>query len=125
MLSWHGHPPQALLIASGFPGEGKTTVALNLSYALAKQGTDLPGGCRPAQGPTGSRLRPDLEQGLSEVLTRRSARWTMPCWKFPGMPNLSILPAGTLKGNAGQLICSESMQQILQELRRAFSVRSH
>ena len=38
MLSRYGHPPQALLIASAFPGEGKTTVALNLSYALAKQG---------------------------------------------------------------------------------------
>ena len=59
MLSWPGSPPQALLIASGFPGEGKTTVALNLSYALAKQGTDLPGGCRPAKGPAGTRLQPD------------------------------------------------------------------
>ena len=36
------------------------------------------------------------------------------------MTNLSILPAGTLKGNAGQLICSETMQQVLQDLRERF-----
>ena len=36
MLSWPNNPPQTLLIVSAFPGEGKTTVALNLSYALAQ-----------------------------------------------------------------------------------------
>ena len=36
MLSWPNNPPQTLLIGSSLPGEGKTTVALNLSYALAQ-----------------------------------------------------------------------------------------
>ena len=37
MLSGPGSAPRALLIGSSFPGEGKTTVALNLSYALASK----------------------------------------------------------------------------------------
>ena len=42
MLSWPNNPPQTLLIVSALPGEGKTTVALNLSYASSNR---VPGVC--------------------------------------------------------------------------------
>ena len=38
ILSRLNRPPQVLLIASSLPGEGKTTVAMNLAVALAQQG---------------------------------------------------------------------------------------
>ena len=119
MLSWPGSPPQALLIASGFPGEGKTTVALNLSYALAKQGTTCLVDADLRKGRLARAFSLTGGQGLSEVLTR-SATVDSVLLEVPGLPNLSIMPAGVLKGNAGQLICSESMQLAVQELRQRF-----
>ena len=117
MLSWSGSPPQALLIASGFPGEGKTTVALNLSYALAKQGTTCLVDADLRKGRLARAFSLNGGHGLSEVLTR-SANVDSVLLEAPGLPNLSIMPAGILKGNAGQLICSETMQQVVQELRQ-------
>jgi succinoglycan biosynthesis transport protein ExoP len=119
MLSWAGSPPQALLIASGFPGEGKTTVALNLSYALAKQGTTCLVDADLRKGRLARAFSLSGGHGLSEVLTH-SATVDSVLLEVPGLSNLSIMPAGILKGNAGQLICSETMQQAMQELRQRF-----
>ncbi len=119
MLSQHGHPPQALLITSGFPGEGKTTVALNLSYALAKQGRTCLVDADLRKGRLARAFGLTSNEGLSEVL-REDLTLDSALLEVPGMSNLSILPAGTLKGNAGQLICSQTMQQILQDLRERF-----
>jgi polysaccharide biosynthesis transport protein len=119
MLSWPGSPPQALLIASGFPAEGKTTVALNLSYALAKQGTTCLVDADLRKGRLARAFNLNGGHGLSEVLTR-SATVDSVLLEVHGLPNLSIMPAGILKENAGQLICSETMRQAMQELRQRF-----
>jgi polysaccharide biosynthesis transport protein len=119
MLSQHGHPPQTLLITSGFPGEGKTTVALNLSYALAKQGRTCLVDADLRKGRLARAFGLTSSQGLGEAL-RDEITVDAALLEVPGMSNLSILPAGTLKGNAGQLICSQNMQRILQDLRERF-----
>lgn len=51
MLSRPGNPPQVLLVVSSLPGEGKTTVAVNLAMAMAQHGTTCPGrrGLTPRQ----------------------------------------------------------------------------
>jgi len=119
MLAWPGNPPQALLMASSFPGEGKTTVALNLSYALAKQGRTCLVDADLRKGRLARAFSLNAPQGLSEVL-KGTATLDDALLEVPGMSNLSILPAGLLKGNAGSLICSETMQMVVQELRRRF-----
>lgn len=119
MLSWPGHPPQALLIASSFPGEGKTTVALNLSYALAKQGRTCLVDADLRKGRLARAFNLTTNQGLGNVLAQ-SATLDEALLEVPGLSNLSILPAGSLEGNAGQLICSETMQQVIESLRQRF-----
>ena len=119
MLSRYGHPPQALLIASSFPGEGKTTVALNLSYALSKQGKVCLVDADLRKGRLARALGVTTERGLADIL-KDTATLDECLLEVPGLSNLSILPAGTLRGSAGELICSETMQQVLQELRRRF-----
>jgi succinoglycan biosynthesis transport protein ExoP len=119
MLAWPGNPPQALLMASSFPGEGKTTVALNLSYALAKQGRTCLVDADLRKGRLARAFSLNASQGLSEVL-KGTAALDGALLEVPGMSNLSILPAGLLKGNAGSLICSETMQMVVQELRQRF-----
>src|SRR5579863_10626532 len=39
MLSQPVNPPQVLLVVSSFPGEGKTTVSVNLAMAMAQHGS--------------------------------------------------------------------------------------
>ncbi len=119
MLSHSGHPPQALLIASSFPGEGKTTVALNLSYALAKQGRVCLVDADLRKGRLARALSLDADRGLSDLL-KETASLDEALLSVPGLSNLSILPAGKLKGNAGELICSETMQRLLDDLRQRF-----
>jgi succinoglycan biosynthesis transport protein ExoP len=119
MLSRYGHPPQALLITSGFPGEGKTTVALNLAYALAKQGRTCLVDADLRKGRLARAVSLNSKHGLGELLLGE-ATLDSALLEIPGMSNLSIIPAGTLKGNAGELICSETMQQVLEELRQRF-----
>ena len=59
----------------------------------------------------------DSEPGLADVL-KETATLDEALLEVPGLSNLSILPAGALRGSAGELICSETMQQVLQELRQ-------
>jgi succinoglycan biosynthesis transport protein ExoP len=119
MLSWPNNPPQALLIVSALPGEGKTTVALNLSYALAQQANTCLVDADLRKGRVARAFSVSTGQGLGDVLTG-DAMLEDSLLEIPGMSNLSILPAGRSKGNFGQLICSEKMEQTLAGLRERF-----
>jgi succinoglycan biosynthesis transport protein ExoP len=119
MLSWPNNPPQTLLIVSALPGEGKTTVALNLSYALAQHANTCLVDADLRKGRVARAFSLATGQGLGDVLTG-DAMLENSLLEIPGMSNLSILPAGRTKGNVGQLICSEKMEQTLAGLRERF-----
>ena len=119
MLSWPNNPPQTLLIVSAFPGEGKTTVALNLSYALAQHANTCLVDADLRKGRVATAFSLPAGQGLGDVLSGE-ATLESSLLEVPGLSNLSILPAGRSKGNFGQLICSERMEQTLSELRERF-----
>ncbi len=119
MLSWPNNPPQTLLIVSAQPGEGKTTVALNLSYALAQHANTCLVDADLRKGRVARAFSVSTGQGLGDILTGDGTLENS-LLEIPGMSNLSILPAGRSKGNFGQLICSEKMEQVLGGLRERF-----
>ncbi len=119
MLSWPNNPPQTLLIVSAFPGEGKTTVALNLSHALAQHANTCLVDADLRKGRVASAFSLPAGQGLGDVLTGDATLETS-LLEVPGLSNLSILPAGRSKGNFGQLICSGKMEQTIAALRERF-----
>jgi succinoglycan biosynthesis transport protein ExoP len=119
MLSWPNNPPQTLLIVSAFPGEGKTTVALNLSYALAQHANTCLVDADLRRGRVASAFSLPTGQGLGDVLSGEASLESS-LLEVPGMSNLSILPAGRCKGNFGQLVCSEKMEHTLAGLRERF-----
>lgn len=119
MLSWPNNPPQTLLIVSAVPGEGKTTVALNLSYALAQHANTCLVDADLRKGRVARAFRLSGGQGLGDVLSG-DATLENSLLEIPGTSNLSILPAGRSKGNFGKLICSEKMEQTLGSLRERF-----
>jgi succinoglycan biosynthesis transport protein ExoP len=119
MLSWPNNPPRTLLIVSGLPGEGKTTVALNLSHVLAKNAPTCLVDADLRKGRVARAFGMPTGRGLADVLAG-DIMLDQAIIKVPTMPSLSILPAGRSRGNFGQLICSEKMQEVLAVARERF-----
>jgi polysaccharide biosynthesis transport protein len=119
MLAGHENPPQVVLIASAFPGEGKTTVALNLSLAFAKHANTCLVDADLRKGRIAKAFGLFANEGLCDVLTEARSLESV-LLEPPGRGNLSIVSAGRSDHNSGQLICSETMRQVLQELRQRF-----
>jgi len=118
ILSRTNRPPQALLIASSLPGEGKTTLALNLATALAQQGLTCILDCDLRNSVVSTVFERTSEEGLAEVLTGaiplREAVFRTE------VPDLFVFPAGCTPEDAGHLISSSAMRDTLAALRRRF-----
>jgi capsular exopolysaccharide synthesis family protein len=119
MLSRPGKPPRVILVVSPSPGEGKSTVAANLASVLAEHAkaclvdADL-------RRPTLARVFGVANQsGLSHVLTG-SASLDAALARIPDRENLTIVPAGPIPPNPGELMASESMSHVIGSLRERF-----
>ena len=119
MLRRAGNSQQVIQIISAFPGEGKTTIAINLAIALSGQSktclvdADLR---RPAVARSFG-MSPKI--GLTDVLTG-TASLEAALIQHTHLRHLSILPAGAGIADAGHLFVSGSMQAVLGALRRQF-----
>jgi polysaccharide biosynthesis transport protein len=113
------HQPQVVLVASSIPGEGKTTVAVNLALALSQHHrTCLVDGDlrRPCVAATFG-LRSD--RGLGDVLLGSLALEDA-LVSMPGSPHLAILPGGKTSDERAYLIASTAMESIMESLRARF-----
>jgi succinoglycan biosynthesis transport protein ExoP len=119
MLSNPDHPPHALLVASSVPGEGKTTVAINLAVALAQQGRTciLDADLRRSSIAKVFHLNsvPALGDYLSEAAPLESI--LLPA---PGVSGLTIIAAGKPVDDPGKLVNSEKMRALLRTLRTLY-----
>lgn len=110
-------PPRILVITSPLPGDGKSTTSANLAVTLAASG-------QPVVLVDSDLRRPMLaeifgivsEVGLTDVLARR-ATWEEVAQPVHA-PNLRILAAGRIPPNPSELVGSERMLGLLQELSR-------
>jgi capsular exopolysaccharide synthesis family protein len=111
--------PQVVLVASSIPGEGKTTVAVNLALALSQHqrtclvDADLR---RPCVAATFG-MRAD--RGLGDVLLGSLALEDA-LISMPGSPQLSILPGGKASDECSYLIAGTAMESIMESLRAQF-----
>jgi polysaccharide biosynthesis transport protein len=119
LLSQADKPPQVILLTSPSPGEGKTVTTVNLGVALAHDGYsvlvvdgDMRKGCCHA------RLGLKNNRGLSNVLTGRLS--LAEGIQATGVSGLSLLSRGILPPNPNELLGSQKMRQILEELRQTF-----
>jgi polysaccharide biosynthesis transport protein len=121
LLSTAPRPPQAILITSTQPLEGKTSTSLNLALALAQRNTrtliidaDL-----RKQGVGAALAVRGGAAGLSGVLTGAQPL-DEALQPADGMPGLWALPAGPRPPNPAELLSSPAMEALLAELRRRF-----
>jgi capsular exopolysaccharide synthesis family protein len=119
LLSQAEKPPQAILITSPSPQEGKTVTVLNLGVALAEDGysvlvmdADLRRGC------CHSRLGLRNGRGLSNVLTGSQP---LESEVQPSVvKGLSLLPRGSVPPNPAALLGSRKFAELLAGLRGTY-----
>jgi capsular exopolysaccharide synthesis family protein len=119
MLSRPGNPPQVVLVVSSFPGEGKTTVSVNLAIAMAEHGKTCLLDADLRRGRVAGAFGVSNEVGLTDVL-RGKISLQSALIPVASVPNLTIVPAHPGSVNAGQLVCSDGVRGVMSELREQF-----
>jgi capsular exopolysaccharide synthesis family protein len=119
-LSGSNHqPPQALLIASSLPGEGKTTVAMNLAVAFSQQERTCVVDCDLRNSAMSSIFKRVSDRGLTDVLTAKTA--LAQAVFDTHIPNLFVMPSGRSRGGARDLVTPRAMKETLEALRQRFA----
>ncbi len=121
LLSSAERPPRSLLISSSRPGEGKTTIAINLAISLAQLGQRV-------LLIDGDLRRPSVhrafgmqdEHGLVRYLTG-GADWRA-CVRATNQPGLDVLVCGPLPPNPAELLSSERMRALIAQASSEYSM---
>ncbi len=106
-----------LLITSAVPGEGKTTVSIDLAQAIALTKRRVVLLELDLRMPTFARhFGVDPRRGLTTALLRGEAPGDLLVEPLPEVPNLSVLPSGPLPHNPSELLASPVISEIISEL---------
>jgi capsular exopolysaccharide synthesis family protein len=121
-----GTTPQVIVLTSPEPGDGKTTVACNLSIAMAEIG-------RMVLLIEGDLRRPRLhkvfnvsnDSGLGDLLWMDTPLETIPIVHLvreTAIPGLCVLPGGGCSGTPANLFYSPRMARLLTRVRKEFDM---
>lgn len=118
-----GKPPRTIMITSAVPGEGKSFVAANLAISIA-QGINehvLLMDCDIRRPSIHSSFGFGNVQGLSDYLAN-GASLSSSILKTK-LDKLTILPGGKPRHNPAELLSSEKMSQLLEEVKTRYADR--
>jgi capsular exopolysaccharide synthesis family protein len=119
LISRSGRPPQVLLVSSPSPGEGKSTLALNLAASLSQFDKKVLLVEADMRRPVlRTRLGLDGTDGLSVVLSDFDAARGM--IQVPNNPNLTLLPGGPIPPYPAELLGSQRMHSLMEDWREEF-----
>lgn len=106
-----------IMVTSALPGEGKTFTAINLatSIALERDQTVLLVDADVAKASIPEFLGIPYEKGLLDVLADSSVQLSDVMIRTQ-IENFSILPAGRRHRNSTELLASEAMRKLVEEL---------
>jgi exopolysaccharide/PEP-CTERM locus tyrosine autokinase len=111
------HAANMIMVTSALPGEGKTFTAINLAISIAMEldTTVLLVDADVARPAIPERLGVSTDAGLLDLLTRKDIDVADVLMRT-NIERLSILPAGTPHSRATELLASEAMARLLEEL---------
>jgi succinoglycan biosynthesis transport protein ExoP len=113
-------PPAVILMTSALPGEGKTTVSMNLAIALARLRRRVLLVDADLRRPSVHRaLRLDPDTGLGALL-RKSTTFEEAVISCSDLPNLFILPAGPTKLPDDAELLSYGFKDLVDNWRQRF-----
>jgi polysaccharide biosynthesis transport protein len=111
------HQLDTLLVTSAIPGEGKTTVAVDLAHAVALTGRHTVLLELDLRRPTFARhFHLDPSRGITTALVGAASLEQVVIEPFAGLPNLSVVPAGRLPQNPSELLSSPRVAEMISEL---------
>lgn len=106
-----------VMVTSAVPGEGKTFMAINLAISIAMEldTTVLLVDADVARPAIPERLGLSYDKGLLDLLTRKDLDVSDVMLRT-NIDRLSVLPAGTPHSRATELLASETMTLLLEEM---------
>jgi capsular exopolysaccharide synthesis family protein len=119
LLSAIDEPHKRVLVTSSVPGEGKTTLSVNLAHALGQMKRVLLIDA-DMRRPTVHRGLPDLAEsrGLSHLVAGTAG--AAECVHRLGEGNVWVLPAGPVPPNPQELLSSRRFEETLEQLSAEF-----
>jgi len=106
-----------VMVTSAAPGEGKTTVVVDLAQAVALTGRSVVLVELDLRRPTFSRhFDLDPRRGVTSVLWDRCTLTEALAQPMDDLPNLQVLPSGTLPSNPSELLDSDELENLLTRL---------
>ena len=113
-----------IMVTSSLPGEGKTFVAVNLAISMAMEldKTVLLVDADVSRPSVLQRLGLARSSGLLDVLVDPSLQLADVMLRT-NIDSLSVLPAGTPRGQATELLASEGMVRLLDEMATRYADR--
>jgi polysaccharide biosynthesis transport protein len=121
LLSSIDKPPQTIILTSAFPGEGKTTTAVNLAIVLAQRGERVLLVDADLRRGTLDRVLKieDRNFGLSSVLTQAHDTHEFPA-PFEELPTFYVLPTGPRPPNPAEMLSSHRMEEKIHQWAKEF-----
>jgi succinoglycan biosynthesis transport protein ExoP len=120
LLSSMGRPPKTILVTSALPQEGKSVTSVNTAIVLAQQGSRVLIIDADLRRPTiHKHLRVPVVGGLSRVLTG-TADIDKAIVPWPKLPQLHVLPAGPHPPHPAELLSSQAMRDLLEQLKERY-----
>lgn len=119
MLSHPQRPPRVLLVLSSLPGEGKTTVAVNLAISLAKEGRTCLVDADLRRPGIAHAFNLTNAVGVANYLAN-TAEIESTLLPAASVQNLTIMPAGTAASDPCSLISPERIRELIEKLRERY-----
>jgi capsular exopolysaccharide synthesis family protein len=111
------HDVFTLMVTSAAPGEGKTSVAVDLAQAVALTGRSVILVELDLRRPTFSRhFDLDPRRGVTSVLWDRCTIQEALVTPIHDLPNLQVIPSGALPPNPSELLDSAELETLLNRL---------
>ena len=118
-LSDPKHPPRVLVVTSPLPGEGKTTLAMNLAITMAKHGRTCLVDADMRKPAVGTSFHLTSTLGLEHLLNCSATLDQVACASIT-VENLTIIPAVNPTHSAIQLLSDGRMKTLIARLRDRF-----
>jgi exopolysaccharide/PEP-CTERM locus tyrosine autokinase len=118
-----GKAPQSILVTSSLPGEGKSFVSSNLAISIALNVNKhvLLIDCDLRKPEIHQRFGFGKIRGLSEYLRNRTDLASL--LVKTNVDKLTLLPGGEIPPNPSELMSSEKMTELLEEVKHRYSDR--